>query len=66
MLTKLTIMSRLVRLDDDTYTLLNELKHILRKRSMDAALREVLDNVMQEEEDEDDYQADFEDFDEDE
>lgn len=59
-------MSRLVRLDDDTYTLLNELKHILRKRSMDAALREVLDNVMQEEEDEDDYQADFEDFDEDE
>jgi len=59
-------MSRLVRLDDDTYTLLNELKHILRKRSMDAALREVLDNVMQEEEDDDDYQADFEDFDEDE
>lgn len=66
MLTKLTIMSKLVRLDDDTYTLLNELKYILRKRSMDAALREVLDNVMQEEEDEDDYQADFEDFDEDE
>jgi len=56
-------MSRLVRLDDDTYTLLNELKYILRKRSMDAALREVLDNVMQEEEDPGTYRADFEGFD---
>jgi len=63
LLTKLTIMSKLVRLDDDTYTLLNELKYILRKRSMDAALREVLDNVMQEEEDPGTYQADFEGFD---
>ena len=55
-------MSKTVRLDDETYSLLEELKYILRKRSMDAALREILENVMEEEEDDDDYQADFEDF----
>ena len=57
-------MPKMVRLDDDTYSMLDDLKHILRKRSMASTIREMLDNVMEEEEDDDDYQADFEDFDE--
>lgn len=58
-------MSKMVRLDEETYSLLEELKFILRKRSLDATLKEILDNVMEEDpEDSGFYQADFEDFDE--
>jgi hypothetical protein len=53
-------MAKKVLVQDDTWALLNELKHVLRKRSVDATLREILDDLY---DDEDEDQSDLDDFD---
>ena len=53
-------MAKKVLVQDDTWALLNELKHVLRQRSVDATLREILGELY---EDEGEDQIDLDDFD---
>jgi len=59
-------MSRLIRVPDEVYEALNEIRWVERKPSLGEVIHQLIEACYPQEDDDDDYQADFEDFDDDE